>query len=473
MSKVAVMNALDEKIYALSYDPKKILSFNGENMESFIPNEGIKTPDKFIVIKREKKSISDNNADIAIIDSLNNRIFPGAIQLANRNLVENRPDLVSCDRKPIVLSIDLPGMGSESKVVVDSPSNSSISSAISSLLNTWNSKYSSTNKIPSRIQYNESMVYSESQISTKFGLNFKSLGKSLDIDFNGIFEGKKKAMVISFKQIFYNVSVDAPKSPSDFFGDNVSWDELTLKGMNNNNPPAYVSNVSYGRTVFVKLETTSTSSDVESAFKALIKEQNAEANVKYKEIFENSTFTAVVIGGGAQEHNKVVSKNFDEIRDVIMNNSEYSPTNPGLPISYTSVFLKDNAIATINSNSEYVKTTSTEYTNGKIVLNHTGGYVAQFNISWDELTYDKNGKEVLTRKYWSENNRDKTSPFNTTIHLSGNCKNIDIHIKEATGLAWEWWRTLVNVKNTSLLKERKIDIYGTTLIPYVNITPDF
>ncbi len=68
---------------------------------------------------------------------------------------------------------------------------------------------------------------------------------------------------------------------------------------------------------------------------------------------------------------------------------------------------------------------------------------------------------------------DKKIPFNTTIHLSGNCKNIDIHIKEATGLAWEWWRTLVNVKNTSLLKERKIDIYGTTLIPYVNITPDF
>lgn len=467
------MKILDQNIYNLSYDPNKILSFNGESLESFIPNEGIETPDKFIVIKREKKNITDSNTDISVIDSINNRIFPGAIQLANRKLVENRPDFVSCDRKPIVLSIDLPGMGNKSKVVVDSPSNSSVSSAISNLLETWNSKYSSTHKIPTRVQYNESMVYSESQISTKFGLNFKSLGKSLDIDFNGIFEGKKKAMIISFKQIFYNVSVDAPKSPSDLFGDNVSWEELNLKGVNNDNPPTYVSNVSYGRTIFVKLETTSTSSDVETAFKALIKEQNAETKVKYKDIFEQSTFTAVVIGGGAQEHNKIISKDFDEIRNIIINNSEYSSANPGLPISYTSVFLKDNSIAAVNSKSEYIQTTSTEYTNGSIILSHTGGYVAQFNISWDKITYDKDGKEILTRKYWGENDKDKTSPFNATINLRGNCKNIDVHIKEATGLAWEWWRTLVNVKNTSLVKERKIEIYGTTLIPYVNITPNY
>lgn len=467
------MKDLDNKIYGLSYNSDKILSFNGEGIDSFIPNEGIKKTDKFIVIKREKKSINNSNADISVLDSTNNRIFPGAILLANRNLVENKPDLVSCERKPVVLSIDLPGMGDESKVVVESPSNSNISSAISNLLNTWNSKYSSTNKIPAKIQYSENMVYSESQLTTKFGLNFKSLSKSLDIDFDAILEGKKKAMVISFKQIFYTVSIDAPKSPSDLFGDNVSWDELTLKGINNDNPPVYVSNVSYGRTIFVKLETTSTSSDVEVAFKALINEQDAKNNSKYKKIFEESTFTAVVIGGGAQEHNKVISKDFDEIRNIIINNSEYSSSNPGLPVSYTSVFLKDNSVASINSNSEYIQTTSSEYTSGNIILKHTGGYVAQFNISWDEISYDDKGKEILTRKYWSENDRDKTAPFNASLNLSGNCKNIDIFIKEATGLAWEWWRTIVDVKNVPLIKERVIEIHGTTLNPYVKVTPNF
>ena len=68
----------------------------------------------------------------------------------------------------------------------------------------------------------------------------------------------------------------------------------------------------------------STSSDVETAFKALVKDQNVQFDVKYKEIFEQSTFTAIVIGGGAQEHSKVISKDFNEI---IKDNSEYGCNN--------------------------------------------------------------------------------------------------------------------------------------------------
>ncbi|MCD3325309.1 alveolysin, partial [Clostridium botulinum D/C] len=111
-------NEIDEKIYGLSYDPKKILTLNGEKIENFVPAEGYEDSDKYVVIKREKKSISDSTADISIIDSINDRTYPGAIQLANRNLIENKPDFVSCERKPITISVDLPGMTSDGKKVV-------------------------------------------------------------------------------------------------------------------------------------------------------------------------------------------------------------------------------------------------------------------------------------------------------------------------------------------------------------------
>ncbi|WP_198925063.1 thiol-activated cytolysin family protein, partial [Clostridium botulinum] len=74
---------IDEKIYGLSYDPKKILTSNGEKIENFVPAEGYEDSDKYVVIKREKKSITDSTADISIIDSINDRTYPGAIQLAN------------------------------------------------------------------------------------------------------------------------------------------------------------------------------------------------------------------------------------------------------------------------------------------------------------------------------------------------------------------------------------------------------
>lgn len=463
---------IDEKIYGLSYNADKILAYNGENIEGFIPAEGFENSNKYIVVKREKKDISDSTSDISIIDSINDRTYPGAVQLANRKLVENRPDIISCERKPITLSIDLPGMSDDGIKVVNSPTYSSVNAGINSLLETWNSKYSSRYTIPTRMNYSDTMVYSKSQLSTMFGCNFQALSKSLNIDFDSILKGEKQAMIVSYKQIFYTVSVDAPERPSDLFGDNVTFDKLALKGVNNNNPPAYVSNVAYGRTIYVKLETSSKSANVKAAFKALIDNQGISSNAEYQDILNKSSFTATVLGGGAQEHNKVITKDFNEITNVIKNNSVYSPQNPGYPISYTSTFLKDNSIASINNKTEYIETTATEYTNGKIVLDHRGAYVAQFEVTWDEVTYDKQGNEIIEHKSWDGNNKDRTAHFNTEIYLKGNSRNISVKIKECTGLAWEWWRTIVDVKNVPLVKERTFSIGGTTLYPSKSIGPE-
>ncbi|EES90690.1 alveolysin [Clostridium botulinum] len=456
---------IDEKIYGLSYDPKKILTSKGEKVENFIPAESYEDFGKYIVIKREKKSIEDSTADISIIDSINDRTYPGAIQLANTNLIENKPDIISCERKPITISIDLPGMTKDGTKVVKSPTYSSVNSAINSILDTWNTKYSQKYTIPTRVSYSDTMVYSKSQLSTMFGCNFKALNKALNIDFNSIFKGEKKVMLVAYKQIFYTVTVDAPNRPSDVFGDNITFNELALKGVNNDNPPAYVSNVAYGRTIYVKLETTSKNANVKAAFKALIDNQDISSNAEYKDILNQSSFTATVLGGGAQEHNKIITKDFSKIRNIIKNNSVYSPQNPGYPISYTTTFLKDNHIATVNNKTEYVETTATEYNNGKIILDHSGAYVAQFQVTWDEVSYDKQGNEIVEHKGWSGNNYSRTAHFNTEICLKGNARNICVEIKECTGLAWEWWRTVVDVKNIPLVKERTFYIWGTTLYP--------
>ncbi|PDZ70474.1 alveolysin, partial [Bacillus pseudomycoides] len=101
---------------------------------------------------------------------------------------------------------------------------------------------------------------------------------ALNIDFNAIANGEKKVMVAAYKQIFYTVSAELPNNPSDLFDNSVTFDELTRKGVSKAAPPVMVSNVAYGRTVYVKLETSSKSKDVQAAFKALIKNQSVEAS---------------------------------------------------------------------------------------------------------------------------------------------------------------------------------------------------
>ena len=461
---------IDTGIENLKYNNQEVLAVNGDKVESFVPKESTNSNGKFVVVEREKKSLTTSPVDISIIDSVANRTYPGAVQLANKAFADNQPDLLVAKRKPLNISIDLPGMRKDNTITVQNPTYGNVSGAVDELVSTWNEKYSKTHTLPARMQYTESMVYSKSQIASALNVNAKYLDNSLNIDFNAIANGEKKVMVAAYKQIFYTVSAELPNNPSDLFDNSVTFDELTRKGVSNTAPPVMVSNVAYGRTVYVKLETSSKSKDVQTAFKALIKGQGVEASGQYKDIFEDSTFTAVVLGGDAKEHNKVVTKDFDEIRNIIKDNAELSSKNPAYPISYTSSFLKDNATAAVHNNTDYIETKTTEYSSAKMTLDHTGAYVAQFDVSWDEFSYDQNGKEVLTHKTWEGNGRDRTAHFNTVIPLPANSKNVKVVARECTGLAWEWWRTIINEQNVPLTNEMKVSIGGTTLYPSANIS---
>ena len=461
---------IDKAIRGLNYDKNEILSSNGESVESFVPREGIYNNGSFIVVERNKKSIFNSPVDISVINSIVDRTYPGSLQLANRSLIENKPTSFTLPRKPINVSIDLPGLGSDNTILVEKPTYGNVSAAIDTLINRWSDRNSKTHTLPAQTQYSETMVYSKAQLETALNVNADLLEKSLGINFKAISDGEKNVMVVAYKQIFYTVSAETPSRPSDLFDDSVTAEELFEAGMNDSNPPLMVSNVSYGRTIYVKLETSSKSKDVEAAFKALIKKVNIEGNTKYQDILKNSSFTAVVLGGDAKKHSELVTKDFDQIRRIIKDNSEFSITNPGYPISYTGSFLKDNSIAVVNKLTEYIETTSTEFTGAKLNLDHKGGYVAQFAVTWNEVSYDDKGNEILTSKEWEGNWKDRTAHFNTVIPIPANARNIKVLARESTGLAWEWWRNIVNETNVPLSKDINVSIWGTTLYPRTSVT---
>ncbi|GMX60227.1 anthrolysin O/cereolysin O family cholesterol-dependent cytolysin Alo [Paenibacillus elgii] len=464
------LNDTDTGIASLNYDRNEVLAVKGDQISSFVPKEGLLSNGKFIVVEREKKSLATSPVDISIIDSMTSRTYPGAIQLANRAFSDNQPDLIMSPRKPLNISIDLPGLKSENTITVSNPTYSSVSGAVDQLVSTWVEKYSGTHTLPARLQYAESMVYSKNQISSALNVNAQVLNNTLGIDFNAVASGEKKVMVAAYKQIFYTVSAALPNNPSDLFDNSVTFAELLRKGVSKEAPPLMVSNVAYGRTIYVKLETTSKSSDVQAAFKALLQNAGIQASGQYKDIYENSSFTAVVLGGDAQTHNQIVTKDFNVIQNIIKDNAQFSTKNPAYPISYTSVFLKDNSVAAVRNNTEYIETKTTEFTKGKITLDHRGAYVAQFEVSWDEFTFDANGEELVTHKTWEGSGRDKTAHFSTEIPLPPNSKNIKIFAKECTGLAWDWWRTIIDETNVPLSSNIKASIGGTTLYPTASIS---
>lgn len=456
---------INQRINGLNYDPNVILSFQGEPVSSFIPNAGKFDGSTFIVTTKEKRTASDGSADIAVIDAVNDRTYPGALLLANRKLVENMPTSLQVKRAPLTLRVNLPGLEEEGTTIVGTPTYSSISAAIDTILNKWLDEKSAKYHNPANFFYSETSVYSKDQLSVQLGCNIDALSKKLKIDFDSINKGEKSTFLLEFKQIFYTVSIDGPEEPSALFADDVTWDTITSQGVDDMNPPVYIANVAYGRTIYVALETTKNSQKIETKLNAAIKDNELNADVFKESIFEGCKYTATAIGGDAESQIETVTKDFGEIEKIITNGALFSASNPGAPISYTTVFLKHNEIATVNRKTEYVETINTEYASSKVVLKHTGGYIAKFYVDWEEFSFDKNGNpQTPVKKSWAKNDNNLTAPFNTEISLPGNATNIHIKATEKTGLVWEPWRTVIDqpVTNSHVITA---SIWGTTLSP--------
>ena len=127
---------------------------------------------------------------------------------------------------------------------------------------------------------------------------------------------------------------------------------------------AYIAR--YGRRVFVKLETSSTSSQVEAALRAAMQDDfDIEASAEYKSILKNTSMSVIVLGGGFRYASELIQ----------------------------AKQLKEDAAAVVKDTSEYVETTCTEYADGTITLHQDGAYVGQFRVTWKKRTYDNEGKE--------------------------------------------------------------------------------
>lgn len=456
---------INQKIQGLRYNPEVVLSFKGEEFSNVYPKKDRMEGDKYIVVHNEKHKINQPNYDIAIVNAINDRTYPGALLLANQALVNNMPSAIYAKRTPVKLRINLPGMEEEGSKIVENPSYSTISEAINNMASLWFKEYASTYHIPTNCAYSSSKVYTKDHLQAVVGFDLSS---KFNLDFKAVVDNKKQIFILTFKQIFYTVSVDAPEQPGAFFADDETWENLTANGVSDDVPPVYVANVAYGRTIYVAMQTTNMSSSIDVKLKAALEDNKLNGDILADSSFSDTEYSAIVLGGDAEAHIPVVTKNFGQIEKLITENSLFSEKNQGVPVSYTAAFLKENAIAVIKSSAEYVITTTTEYNKGCLKLAHTGGYVAKFHVTWRELRY-VDGKEQYEDCSWDKNDKPLTAPFAEIIHLPANATNIHVLATENTGLVWQLWRTVIN-QDVPLASEVVASIWGTTLNPKGNVS---
>ena len=462
-SKTDFTAELNNYLFGLNYDKLNILTRKGEALENYTNTSTKQQGNEFVVVEKVKKNLSNGSADVAI--NGNGDIFLGALFKANQDLLENKPQQISLDRSKGRISVDLPGMVGGDSYVDANPTVSGMQEGVNILLNRWHEKYASKNPAPARMQYESTSAYSMNQLKAKFGSDFEKVGVNLKIDFEAVNKGEKQVEVVDFKQIYYTANFDAPKNPSDVFASGVTVEQLKDRGIDEKTPPVYVSSVSYGRQMYVKFETTSKSTELKAAINAVIKGVPIKAESEWARVLKNTTVTVSIVGGNADGAARVVTGTVEDLKKLIQEGATFSTQNPAVPISYKTAFLKDNQVATIQSNTDYIETKVTSYKNGYLNLQHKGAYIARYYVYWDEVTYDKDGVESIRSRQWEDNGKNRTAGFQTELQFRGNVRNIRVKIQEKTGLVWEPWRTVYNRTDLPLVQKRTIVNSGTTLRP--------
>ena len=462
-SKTDFTAELNKYLFGLSYDKTNILTRRGEAIENYTNTSTKQQGNEFVVVEKVKKNLSSGHADVAI--NGNGDIFLGALFKANQDLLENKPQQISLDRSKGRISVDLPGMVGGDSYVDATPTVSGMQEGVNTLLNRWHEKYAGKNPAPARMQYESTSAYSMNQLKAKFGSDFEKVGVNLKIDFEAVNKGEKQIEVVDFKQVYYTANFDAPKNPSDVFAPGVTVDQLKARGIDEKTPPVYVSSVSYGRQMYVKFETTSKSTELKAAINAVIKGVPIKPDSEWARVLKNTTVTVSIVGGNADGAARVVTGTVEDLKKLIQEGATFSTQNPAVPISYKTAFLKDNQVATIQSNTDYIETKVTSYKNGYLNLQHKGAYIARYYVYWDEVTYDKDGVESIRSRQWEHNGKNRTAGFQTELQFKGNVRNIRVKIQEKTGLVWEPWRTVYNRTDLPLVQKRTIINSGTTIRP--------
>ena len=454
---------LNNYLFGLNYDKLNILTRKGEALENYTNTSTKQQGNEFVVVEKVKKTLSNGSADVAM--NGNGDIFLGALFKANQDLLENKPQQISLDRSKGRISVDLPGMVGGDSYVDANPTASGMQEGVNTLLNRWHEKYAAKNPAPARMQYESTSAYSMNQLKAKFGSDFEKVGVNLKIDFEAVNKGEKQVEVVDFKQIYYTANFDAPKNPSDVFASGVTVEQLKDRGIDEKTPPVYVSSVSYGRQMYVKFETTSKSTELKAAINAVIKGVPIKAESEWARVLKNTTVTVSIVGGNADGAARVVTGTVEDLKKLIQEGATFSTQNPAVPISYKTAFLKDNQVATIQSNTDYIETKVTSYKNGYLNLHHKGAYIARYYVYWDEVTYDKDGVESIRSRQWEHNGQNRTAGFQTELQFKGNVRNLRVKIQEKTGLVWEPWRTVYNRTDLPLVQKRTIINSGTTIRP--------
>lgn len=438
-------------ISSLEYDPVTMLNVNNTpgDIAQKTPGEG---DSEYGNLNRGFRSICVNQtyslkrdfSEVAILNPGSGNVYPGALVLANADLLSGTPRPLGLERNPVTLTVDLPGIGAKGSFTVDNPSNATVSPAIDEALEYWNENAFQQGYFNgARSYYEVSEAFEQRQLGIELGVSAEWATGSAASHLSVNTSSNRRVALLAYRQIFYTITAQEPFEPADYLGPDVSLEQVQAM-TDENNHPAYVSAVDYGRIILFRLEATNVATDIDlnavMNYAAGGLSVTGDVASSYDEVLSNSSISVLTIGGNAQQAAQALNdiRGPGSLTPLIVENAVYSRSNPGLPIAYRVNLLKDNRIVKMGFSSEY-----TDRRCGNIAYNHP-----RITFNNDFNTYNLRVK--LTYEHDNPPADDTGETAELLIHdetsatlpdVPDGAFNVRMIVRRIDGFTWREWET--------------------------------
>jgi len=210
--------------------------------------------------------------------------------------------------------------------------------ALPTFSSAWNSNARFFWFMPSVYAFQQTEItYSAEQAMVDLGINLGFLSSGLGARFQTVTGNGFTTMYMLVKNVYFNVSAEYPTHPAGFFAPEVQVSQLQ-RVMSADNPPAYVSNVSYGRIALVRLVSKYSQREIKTAVDLSLQGLGASLTQSQKKLISELQLTVEAAPGPSQ-----TLRSMEDLMAYINEGAQFNHRNGAVPVSYEVRYLSNNA----------------------------------------------------------------------------------------------------------------------------------
>lgn len=285
-------------------------------------------------------------------------LWPGAL-VRGADLDNGLLNPIVAARAPVTVGTDLTGLPAEqgSRTVAD-PNHLTVQGALNEIVTAYLAQ--SGGAIGARLSFDETFVedFQQSMLDLGVSMSWWNWGNgSLQTDFSASTSTYETSYLCRFSQAYFTASAVPPSSPAAVFGDVVTPDDLSGY-MGPDDPPCYVSSVTYGRVGFLSIHSyarrDSVALAVKAAFDGMGWDLDTDMNAAFTHILNSSEIKILIRGGdGTDGVLPILGDPIQGLRAWIDAGASLTRASDAVPVSYTTRYLKGNRLAAFAYSNEW------------------------------------------------------------------------------------------------------------------------